>query len=148
MNEYDLDILRLKNQGYCCTQIVLHLALDAQGTRNPGLIRAMSGLCRGSLSTQGSCGALTGAVCLIGYYAGKGQADQEANERLPVMLSEITHWFEEYASARFGGSTCADIVDDFKPDMTICGGLISECFGQAMTILVDNGIDPLLQAND
>jgi hypothetical protein len=148
MNEHDLDILKLKNQGYCCTQIVLHMALDIQGTRNPGLMRAMSGLCRGFLSAQGTCGALTGAVCLIAYYAGKGRADEEAHERLPLMISELVNRFEEHTSSRFGGMNCADIVSDFKPDMTICGSLISSCFGRAMTILVDNGFDPASPIND
>ena len=148
MNEYDLDILKLKNQGYCCSQIVLQLALDIQGTRNPGLVRAMSGLCRGFLSPHGACGALTGAASVIGFYAGKGQASEEAHERLPLMLSELALWFEEYAVPRFGGINCSTIVSDFKPDMAICGGLISECFGKAMTTLVDNGIDPASPPHD
>jgi hypothetical protein len=148
MNEYDLDILKLKNQGYCCSQIVMHLALDIQGMHNPGLLRAMSGLCRGFLSTRGTCGALTGAVCVIAYYAGKGSADEETDERLPLMLSEVAHWFEEYAQPRFCGINCTDIVRDFKPDMAICGSLISECFGRAMTILVDNGFDPASPGHD
>jgi hypothetical protein len=147
MNEYDLDILKLKNQGYCCSQIVLHMALDIQGTQNPGLIRAMAGLCRGYSSEQGPCGALTGALCLLAYYAGKGRADEEADERLPLMLSDLVHWFEEDAIARFGGSNCAHIVRDFKPDMAICGGLISGCYGRAMTILVENDIDPAVPAH-
>lgn len=45
MKEYDLDILRLAGQGYCCTQIVLQLALELQGRENPGLIRAVSAMC-------------------------------------------------------------------------------------------------------
>ena len=44
MNEYDLDILRLGGQGYCCAQIVVLLALEMQGVENFGLVRAMAGL--------------------------------------------------------------------------------------------------------
>jgi hypothetical protein len=148
MNEYDLDILKLKNKGYCCSQIVMHLALNVHGTSNPGLIRALSGICRGFLSARGACGALTGAACIIGSYAGKGKDDEEAHEQLPQMLSELGRWFEEYAVPRFGGINCADIVSDFKPDMAICGGLIAECFGRAMTILMDNGFDPASPPHD
>jgi hypothetical protein len=148
MNDYDLNILKLKNLGYCCSQIVMHLAMDIQETSNPGLLRAMSGLCRGFLSNRGTCGALTGAAGIIGFYAGKGLADEEADERLPLMLSELARWFEEYAVPRFGGINCANIVNDFKPDMAICGGLISECFGKAMTILVENGFDPAGPGHD
>ena len=143
MNDYDLDILKLARQGYCCSQIVLHLALDLQGQENPGLIRAMSGLCHGFSATKGgACGALTGAACLLAYYAGKGRADEEAHNRLPLMQSELTEWFEDYAVTRFGGINCTDIVSDGRPDTAVCGGLVSECYGRAMTILVENGFDP------
>ncbi len=142
MNEYDFDILHLAHQGYCCAQILLHMALDIQGTSNPGLIRAMSGLCHGVVGTEGACGALTGAACLIAYYGGKGAADEDADERLPLMLSELMDWFDQYCSSRFSGINCTDIVTDGQPDTTVCGGLVSECFGQAMAILAANGYDP------
>lgn len=143
MNEYDLDILRLASQGYCCSQIVLLLALELQGSENPGLIRAASGLCHGFPNTRGVCGALSGGACLLGYYAGKGRPEEEENERLPLMLSELGDWFEQYSSSRFRGISCNDIVGEGKPDATTCGSLISECYGQVMAILVENGFDPV-----
>ncbi|MDK9706152.1 MAG: C-GCAxxG-C-C family protein [Desulforhopalus sp.] len=148
MNEMQLDILRLKNQGFCCSQIMMHMALDIQGSENPGLLRAMTGLCKGSLSQRGTCGVFTGAACILGLYAGKGLADDEADERLPLMLAALEQWFEGVVVGKFGGSKCADIVDDFKPDMAICGKLIEECFGQTMAILVENGFDPADSRND
>lgn len=142
MNDYDLDILRLHTQGFCCAQIIVQMALEMQGVENPGLVRAISGLCVGFSSPQGACGALTGAACLIAYYAGKGAVAEEADDRLPLMLSELSEWFEEYATARFGGISCSAIVPDGRPDASVCGGLVSECYGKALTILVENGIDP------
>ena len=142
MNEYDLDILRLHSQGFCCAQIVVQMALEMQGVENPGLVRAMSGLCVGFSSPQGACGALTGAACLIAYYAGKGSTQEEADDRLPLMLSELAEWFEGYATERFGGIGCSTIVPDGKPDASVCGGLVSECYGKVLSILVENGIDP------
>jgi hypothetical protein len=85
---------------------------------------------------------VTGAACLIAYYTGKGTADEGAHERLPLMLMEFSDWFEGYSSSRFGGISCAHIVVDGKRDDLVCGGLVSECFGRAMAILVENGIDP------
>lgn len=148
MNEIQLDILRLKNQGFCCSQIMVHMALDIQGKENPGLLRAMNGLCKGFLSTSGTCGVLTGAACILACYAGKGRADEEADDKLPLMLTELDQWFEEVAIARFGGSRCADIVDNFQPDMTVCGTLIAEGFGRTMAMLVDNGFDPADSGHD
>lgn len=148
MNDYELDILKLKNQGFCCAQIIVHMALDVQGVQNPGLIRAMTGLCRGLLFAKGVCGALNGGACVLALYAGKGGADEEPNERLPLMLAELARRFEQLAVPRFGSIHCADIVSDYKPDMAICGGLISHCFGDAMAILTDNGFDPAHPAHD
>ena len=142
MNDYDFDILKLARQGYCCSQIVLHLALDLVGQVNPGLIRAMSGLCQGFSATKGACGALTGAACLLAYYGGKGRAEEEPHDRLPLMQAELAQWFEDYATPRFGGINCSDIVADGLPDTSICGGLVGECYGRALTILLDNGFEP------
>jgi hypothetical protein len=127
---------------------MVHMAMDIQGKQNPGLLRAMTGLCKGFLSTSGICGVLTGAACILAGYAGKGRADEEVHEKLPLMLTELDQWFEELAISRFGGVKCADIVDDFQPDMAVCGSLIGECFGRTMTILVDNGFDPADSGHD
>ena len=142
MNEYDLDILRLHTQGFCCAQIIAQMALETQGVENPGLVRAMSGLCMGFSSPQGACGALTGAACLIAYYAGKGTAAEEPDDRLPLMLSELVEWFEGHTAERFGGISCSAIVPDGRPDASVCGGLVSGCYGKVLTILVENGINP------
>ena len=143
MNEYDLDIFRLANQGYCCSQIVMQLGLDIQGKENPGLIRALSALCHGFPENRGVCGALSGAGCLLAYYAGKGSPDCEENKRLPLMLSEIAQWFDNHCTQHSHGILCQEIVPDGKPDTVLCGSLLSACYGQAMTILVENGFDPL-----
>ena len=142
MNEYDFDILRLAGQGYCCAQIVVQLGIELQGKENRGLVRAMSALCHGFPDNRGTCGALTGAACLLGYYAGKGVHDEEEHERLALMFAELGEWFERQYASLYGGISCSDIVDDGKPDTAICGGLVSACYGQAMTILVENGFDP------
>ena len=141
MNEYDLDILRLGGQGYCCSQILLLLALELQDRSNPGLVRAMHGLCDGFPNGRGVCGAASGAACLIGYYAGKG-GERQADEKLPLMLDELGEWFEAKCSQRFSGISCSDITGQGKPDKTVCGELISESYAKAMTLLIENGFSP------
>ncbi len=141
MNEYDLDILRLAGSGYCCSQIVVQMALDIQGVENPGLVKAMAGLCHGFPSMEGNCGAVSGAACLLAYYGGKGTIHDEESSRLPLMLSELSQWFNDYASSRFPGTRCTDIVEGGVLDSKICGGLVADCYGKALTILVDNGFN-------
>ncbi len=142
MSDYDLDILRLAHEGYCCSQIVVLMALELQGTSNNGLVRAMNGLCHGEVGTSGPCGAYGGAACLIAYYGGKGSSMEMHDERLPLMLGELADWFNEYAGGKFGGINCSNIVTGDAPDRTVCGTLVAECYGRAMAILTENGIDP------
>ncbi len=136
-------ILPLAQKGYCCSQIILLLSLQAQGIENPALIRAASGLCHGIGGTGHTCGALTGAACMLGLYAGKGTDAEEENERLLLMLNSLAEWFTEYTT-EFGGSRCTDILGEsvVQPDPNICGRLIADTMDQAMTILSDNGFDP------
>ena len=61
-----LRMLELAGQGFHCSQILLFLGLEAQGKRNPDLIRAMSGLAGGVGFSGDICGALTGGACLLG----------------------------------------------------------------------------------
>lgn len=141
MNEYALDILRLAGQGYCCSQILLLMALELQDKRNPGLIRALQGLCDGFPRGKGVCGAATGAACLISYYAGKG-GDRQADKNLPLMLDQFAEWFEEQCSPRFSGISCRDITGDAQPDKVICGELIGQSYANAMGLLIENGFRP------
>lgn len=142
MNNYDIDILRLAAQGFCCSQIVLQLGLEMQGRENPELLRAVSALCHGSGAAGGSCGALSGAACLLGLHGGKGAPEEAEHDRYSLMLSELTDWFTDHCRADFNGISCTDIVADGLPDSEICGGLISACLLKAITLLQENGIDP------
>jgi hypothetical protein len=121
---------------------MLYLALDVQGQSNPGLIRAMSGLCHGLATNQGPCGVLTGGLCLIAYHTGKGHAGEEASDRLPLLLSDFEEWFRQTAGQRFSGISCADIVSDGSPDPQVCGGLLAETYQYVLGLLVENGFDP------
>lgn len=137
--DYDIHILRLAQQGYCCSQIVLHMALATEGTDNPGLIRAMAGLCNAPPKAQGACGAFTGACCLLGYYAGKGQDDDE-DTCLDLMIDELSGWFEDHCHKHHSGSSCIHIIGDHEPQPQICGGLISLCYTKCIELLEDHGL--------
>ncbi len=141
MNTDDFDILRLASQGYCCTQIILQMALDLQGRENQDLLRAASALCRGFPDGDGTCGALTGAACLIGLYCGKGDPTEEEHPQYPLLLDKLGEWFRGFCGEKFEGITCREIVTDAQPDAEICGGLISACYSQAMALLLEHDIE-------
>ncbi len=141
MAVYDLDILQLGARGYCCAQIIIKMALHLWGEENPLLVRASGALCEG-IHGEGICGAFSGAACLLGCYAAKGDDQEEKDERLQLMLSELWQWFCEYCAESHSGTACKDIVSDGRIDPEVCGGLVEACYTKALELLVANGFDP------
>ncbi len=137
-----LRMLELSGQGFHCSQILLFLGLDAQGKRNPDLIRAMSGLAGGVGFAGDICGALTGGACLLGLYAGRGTPEEEDHPRLNLMIHELVEWFSREYAEQCGGIHCEDIIGDVSgKQSTICSGIVTRTYDQVKTILLDNSFD-------
>nr|WP_321258332.1 DV_1555 family C-GCAxxG-C-C protein [uncultured Pseudodesulfovibrio sp.] len=143
LDDTGLKMMELGGKGYCCSQIMVMLALDEMGRDNPDLIRAASGLCNGLGDCSGVCGVYTGAAVLLGLYGGKGEDMEEPADVLPLMLEELRDWFVD-TTKHYGGTACKDILDGQcgQPDTTRCGGLVAATYARIREILVDNGLDP------
>jgi C_GCAxxG_C_C family probable redox protein len=140
MSEELARITQLHMQGFHCSQILLLLGLEQQGKRNPDLIRAMTGLA-GGLSFSGKiCGGLTGAVCLLGLYAGRGEAEEQNNHKLDSMVQELLRWFEAGFGKEYGGIECQNIVgEDPWNRMLRCPQLVVETYVKVKELLEENG---------
>lgn len=92
------EILELKLQGYCCSQIIMELGLRKLGKENPDLTAAMAGLCNG-LWKEKTCGIYSAALCL--FYL----ADPEGASR--VHIGAFSDWFED----SFGELECAALLE-------------------------------------
>lgn len=143
MDDIIFQMMRLKAKGFCCSQVLLILALEAQGKNNPDLVRSMGGLCFGSNSGE-ICGALSGGVCLISFYAGKGES--EADDRYLIMLDELVEWFKAVADEEYGGVRCDDILERF-PDRSICSMIVADTYRKCMDILTSHGFNPAAATN-
>jgi hypothetical protein len=144
MNQRLLDILPLAAKGFCCSQILGLLALRAQGVENPGLVRALGGLCHGLGQCGLTCGLLTGGACVLSYFLGKGSDEELPADTADLAVSEFVDWFTE-RTREYGGTACADILGqrpDGKPDMSRCAALIGESWDAILTILTGLGVDP------
>ena len=60
MNAVMLELVPWVREGYCCSQLLMLMILRAQGVENPGLVRAMGGLCHGMGQSGGACGLRRG----------------------------------------------------------------------------------------
>ena len=92
------DILELKLQGYCCSQILMALGLRKLGKGNPDLIAAMAGLCNGLWQGK-TCGIFSAAICLL-YLADPDEAGYKGDV--------LKDWFED----SFGSQECDQLMED------------------------------------
>jgi hypothetical protein len=139
----DLERMReLKQQGFFCSQILMTLGLELQGKENPDLIRAMNGLAGGLGFTGETCGALTGGACLLGWYAGKGQPDDEEDLKLNYMIGDLVAWFKAGYGQEYGGIRCEDILGgNAQFQATRCPAMVAGTFQKVKELLVENGFD-------
>jgi C_GCAxxG_C_C family probable redox protein len=133
-----LEIMHLNKQGYCCSQIMTIILLRSLNKTNEDLVRAMAGLCNGVGGSGGICGCLSGGTCLISLCTAKGCGTEASDERLPLMLYELTGWFRERTAAAFGDVRCDDILT-VSPDKRACIPLIAETYRKVVSILEARG---------
>lgn len=143
MDDIVVEMMKLKAKGYCCTQIILILALQVQDRTNTDLVRSMSGLCYGINWSGEVCGALSGGACLISLYAGKGADEEVSHDKHLSMLGELVEWFTIAAHDEYGGTRCHEILEKY-PDRRMCGLIVVETYKKCMDILVRHGFDPAL----
>lgn len=145
MDELEFELFKLRNAGYCCTQMMMKLALDAEGTENPDLMKAMQGLCMGVGGLQKTCGVLTGGLAIIGLYAGKGKDDEQPHPDYFNMVDEYIGWFE----SEFGSTDCEDIIGactmaEYKSNQDLllkCGDTLKKCYEMIQQLLSDYNIE-------
>ena len=138
-DELGFQMFRLTNAGYCCSQIMLKLALDAEGKENEDLLRAVNGLCMGAGSYQKTCGVLTAGIAILGLYVGKGRDDEYPKPGFSEMVDEFTEGF----IAEFGSKECSDIigvcsVTDYQTNQSFrlkCGDVLMKSYNMLQEIL-------------
>jgi len=141
-------VFELSLQGFNCSQILALMALEAQGKEDPLLVRAMSGLL-GGMGCGKTCGALSGACCVLGLYAGRGSLDEREDSLLPIMQAELVDWFETEYGERYHGINCDDITgQDPGQRLAICPQMVAETYKKVTEILTmhDYALDGQTQA--
>lgn len=145
MDDMAFTLFKLVNSGYCCTQIMMKMALDVEEKENEDLLRAINGLCMGVSSTQKICGVLTGGIAILGLYAGKGNDREYPKQEYSSMVDAYTEWFE----AEFGSTECQDIigmcsVTDYKTNQNFrlkCGDTLKKSYEKVQEILQDRDFE-------
>lgn len=134
-------MFELAQKGYYCSQILLALGLENCGRTNPDLIRTMAGLAHGAGFGSGTCGALTGGMCLLALYAGHGTDEEEEHIAFMGMRMQLAEWFNEFYGEQYGGVDCEAIVGDDPDPQLRCGQIVGAVYLKVKELLAENGIE-------
>lgn len=146
MNDTQMTVLKLGSKGYSCAQIVLMTGLGYMGRENPDLIRAAAGLAQGGGCSGELCGALSGGLCLLGLYMGKGQDFELPDPDEQLFYNNLVEWFSETHAVN-GKITC-DAILGLEPGQAsamnpgICGNVVASVMDYTIGLLVERGHDP------
>lgn len=151
MDDAQLLVMELGGLGYSCAQMVLMGGLRLMGRENPDLIRAMAGLAQGVGCSGEICGALSGGVCLIALHTGKGRDAETPLPQAQPLMNELVEWFREELCQ--GGSVTCDAILGVADAASgpacgrgmhpsTCGDLVARTWTRAVSLLMENGIDP------
>ena len=142
MDEIVFRMIELAENDFNCSQILITLTLEREGRKNPGLIRSISGLGNGCGFFNETCGILTGAACMISWYAGKGSENEKESDKLLPMLQDLNDWFIKEIDGKYQSTRCKDIVGDLigsAEGKQICGGLLLNTYDKATELLESYG---------
>ena len=140
MSDDTTRMAELSMQGYGCSQILMLLALEAEGKSNPDLIRAISGLHAG-LASGKLCGALSGGACVLALKGGRAAPNEAEDPRLPFRIQQLVEWFEAEYGSRYGGIDCDDIVGvDPRNKLSRCPKIVLAVAEKVRALLSSEGV--------
>ncbi len=94
-------------EGYSCSQAVLSARCEKYGLDQKTALTIAAGFGGGMGRTGGACGAVTGAISIIGLHAGSDKArDTAAKENTYRIVREFIAGFEE----DFGSVNCKELL--------------------------------------
>ena len=131
MDAEAIAIRKLFQEGNCCSQILLILALRYKGEENDPLIRASSGLCLGMHSGL-VCGTFSAAALALALFDPKNAAKH--------MIPQLIERLEETCGGQYGGFNCQDITGGaFRPDR--CLDIMINTWRTVKQLLSDFGFE-------
>lgn len=131
----NIEILKLKSKGYCCSQIMVQLVLDIADLENRQLVNFARGLCMGSKLETGTCGIFTAGLCILAMYA----------PRDPDLRASMQNDFRAFfTAAAFQGVQCRQIAENHYPNLNpeTCPALLVKAHEALMNILTEHEMDP------
>ena len=114
-------------EGYCCSQVIVKMALEEMCEENEVMVNAVSALCNG-VKTGNNCGALTAAAMVLAM----------ADSRLAsVTVMALVDWFKN----EYGSVDCLDIIGENREKAAeMCPLIIHESHFKVMELFEEYGL--------
>lgn len=106
MREKAIDLFK---QRLHCSQVLAMVGLEKLGVEDPSVIKALGAFGGGIGGTGNICGALVGAVSVIGCLYSRSSLEEKENPRMWSATKAVMKNFETLA-APHGGINCAQIA--------------------------------------
>jgi len=131
MEHLQEEVKMAAKRGLLCSQIIVDIGLRYLGMKSQCLVKGAGGLV-GAMGLQGAtCGALTGASCLVAF-----AAIERLGQDIYLMIEELETRFGELI-AQYPGNTCGDILDydPKKLPAEVCPAIIAGALQIALELL-------------
>lgn len=92
-----------------CSQVLAMIGLEKLGVNDPSVIKALGAFGGGIGGTGNICGALVGAVSVIGSLYSRSSLEEKENPRMWAATKTVMKQFEELTAAH-GGINCCQIA--------------------------------------
>lgn len=92
-----------------CSQVLAMIGLEKLGVNDPSVIKALGAFGGGIGGTGNICGALVGAVSVIGSLYSRSSLEEKENPRMWAATKAVMKQFEELTAAQ-GGINCCQIA--------------------------------------
>ena len=106
MREKAIDLFQKKLH---CSQVLAMVGLEKLGIDDPSVIKALGAFGGGIGGTGNICGALVGAVSVIGTLYSRSSLEEKENPRMWAATKAVMKNFEALA-AQHGGINCCQIA--------------------------------------
>lgn len=134
-----VEVEKAAGRGLLCSQIIVDIGLRRLGLQSQCLVKGAGGLVGAMGLQKATCGALTGAACLIAF-----AAIESLGQDVYLLLEEFESRFNEELIADYPGNTCGDILDHdpTKLPTEVCPAIIAGAVQIALELLDNAGIGP------
>lgn len=132
----------LFGSGYRCAESVLMALAESRHITSPLIPKIATGFCGGVSHTNGTCGAVSGAVMGINLVLGRNDATGSSDENYAAIQQFIAAFREQFGSVNCGELTGCDLSTEggksaFEEQGTIeqCLRFVTEATRLALTVL-------------